>query len=337
MEQTIHLKTRDWERLLNYDQKEKYKNAIRLGWFADYHGISWRHSTFYGAYIWKHPNRVKVVSRFKQLLGHKPKWEDITDDNLRDFFEELKLAYSPNSVRTICAEIKAVIRENDETRNIPSPSFGKILKARQVPAQAVYLTDKEIKRIINYHPRGRTQRYVQRMFIIECLTGARRSDCENITTDNIIVDDTNDSGRFISYVSQKSKTEVKVPIHKWLRPFLVCNPIEEQQCRNMDISTFNKVLRHICARCEIDERVKIFTAGKSESGEKWQFVSSHTGRRSFATNLAKKGIPLEQIALLMGHMNGNTPNTQMTQRYIVGKMAIDSNVMRVFGAYDDNY
>lgn len=336
MEQVSQLKTRDWERLLNHTQQEKYKNAIRLGYFANYHGISWRHDTFYGAFIWKHPNRVKVISRFENLLGHKPGWEDVTDDNLRDFFEELKDAYSPNSVRTICAEIKAVIRENDETREIPSPSFGKILKHKQVPAQAVYLTDREIKRIIDFQARKGSTRYVQRMFIIECLTGARRSDCEHISTENIIVDDTKDSGRFLSYVSQKSKTEVKVPIHKWLRPFLVSNNPDEKRCNGMDLGMFNKILRKICYACDINERVKVFTAGKTETGEKWQFVSSHTGRRSFATNLAKKGIPIEQIALLMGHMNGNTPNTQMTQRYIVGKMAIDNNVMRVFGAYDED-
>ena len=30
----IHLKTRDWERLLNYTQQQKYKLAIKQGWFA---------------------------------------------------------------------------------------------------------------------------------------------------------------------------------------------------------------------------------------------------------------------------------------------------------------
>ena len=45
----IHLKTRDWERLLTYEQQQKYKYAIKQGWFSDYHGSSWRHDTFYGA------------------------------------------------------------------------------------------------------------------------------------------------------------------------------------------------------------------------------------------------------------------------------------------------
>ena len=65
-----------------------------------------------------------------------------------------------------------------------------------------------------------------------------------------------------------------------------------------------------------------------------RFISSHTGRRSFATNLSKKGVPLEQIAVMMGHTSNGKPNIQMTMRYIVGKTEIDSNTLKLFGVYD---
>lgn len=58
-------------------------------------------------------------------MGHKPLWEDITDDNLRDLFEKIKENYAPNSAKAVCATIKAVIRENDATKVINSPTFGK--------------------------------------------------------------------------------------------------------------------------------------------------------------------------------------------------------------------
>ena len=90
MTEELRIKTRDWERLLSPVQQEKYKLAIKQGWFADYHGNAWRHNTFYGAYIWKYPKFIKVVRMFDELLGHKPLWEDITDDNLRDLFEKIK-------------------------------------------------------------------------------------------------------------------------------------------------------------------------------------------------------------------------------------------------------
>lgn len=323
------LKTRDWERLLTYTQQQKYKNAIRQGYFTDYHGLEWRHDTFYGAFIWKHPKRVKVVKRFEDLIGHRPKWEDVTDDNLRDLFKELQENYAPNSVKTICAEISAVIRENDSTRDIPAVQFGKFLRAKKVPVQAVYLTSDEIKRIEGYTPRGRMKKCVKRLFMIECLTGARMSDSYRLCPQNI-----DEGGRTLTYVSQKSKTEVKVPIHKWLRPYLVSgDPLEP---KSVPLCTYNRCLREICRTCGIDDKVKVFTCGREEIGPKWKFVSSHTGRRSFATNLALKGVSLEQIALMMGHMSGNVPNIQMTQGYIVDKIKLDKRVFKVFGT-DEEY
>ena len=210
----IHLKTRDWERLLTYEQQQKYKYAIKQGWFSDYHGSSWRHDTFYGAYIWKHPKYINVVRTFSDLVGHKPLWSDVTDDNLRDLTEKIQELYAPNSSRTICATIKAVIRENDE-KGIRSSKFDSILRVKRVPVQAVYLDDNEIQSLIDYIPHGSVERYVKRMFILECLCGARLSDCHNITPENI-----DDTGKYIVYVAQKTKAEVRVPLHKKLRPFL---------------------------------------------------------------------------------------------------------------------
>lgn len=330
MSSEIQLKTRDWEQLLNYTQQQKYRNPIAKGWFADYHGSSWRHATFYGAYIWKYPKYLRVVTIFERLLGHKPLWEDITDDNLRDLFEELKDVYAPNSLRTICATVKAVIRENNESKDVPSLGFGKIMRAKAVPSQAVYLTDKEIKRIMNYTPHSAVRRYVRRMFLIECLCGARMSDCERMSVDNI-----DDSGYFLTYVAKKTKTEVKVPVHKDLRQFLVSGTGDEPSGVSDNAFTWN--LQEICRLCDINDRVKVFHAGKEMRGPKWRFVTSHTGRRSFATNLSLKGVSVEQISVMMGHVSGGCPNISMTQRYIVGRPQLTSQTLRVFGVYEDGY
>lgn len=325
---SVQLKTRDWQRLLTAEQKEKYRACINKGYFSDYHGNEWRHATFYGAYLWKNPGRLKVVAIFEDILGHRPTWEDITDDNLRDLFEELSEHYSPNSTRTLCATINAVIRENMDTRNIASENFGSILRKKKQVAQFVYLTPDEVDRVIRFNPKGKMQRYVQRMFVLECLCGARISDCMRISTDNI-----DETGRFLVYVTQKTHVEVRVPIHTKLRRFLVSGRPDES-LRHMQSSSFNRILRDICKTCGINTRVKVVHRGKEQTGEKWQFVSSHTGRRSFATNLAKKGVAIEQIALMMGHSSGNFPNVTMTQGYVCGKLTLSSDVLQLFGIYD---
>ena len=44
MTEEIRIKTRDWERMLSPVQQEKYKLAIKQGWFANYHDNAWRHT-----------------------------------------------------------------------------------------------------------------------------------------------------------------------------------------------------------------------------------------------------------------------------------------------------
>lgn len=318
--------TKDWEELLSEPQQEKYANAIRQGYFDTYHGNEWRH-TFYGAWIWKHPNRIKPVSRFRDLVGHLPQWEDATADNLRDFRMELEDSYAPNSVKTICAELSALLREYGKDKEIPIDFLGlsRIMKSKKVPTVSTYLTMPEIERINSYHPKTAYRRMVKRIFMIECLTGARFCDCLRFSPSNIIE---KDGVPYLRYIAQKTNTEVMVPVHRMLSQYLVkSSPLEP---REPDLATFNKTLRQICQWCGINTWVKVFHAGKELAGRKYHFVSTHTGRRSFATNLAAKGVTLEQIALMMGHMNGNVPNIEMTKRYVCEKLEIDRKVLKFF-------
>ena len=62
------------------------------------------------------------------------------------------------------------------------------------------------------------------------------------------------------------------------------------------------------------------------TAEKWELVSSHTARRSFATNLYISGVALEDIAMMMGHGK----NIETTKRYICAERALNPNVMSYF-------
>ena len=321
----IQLKTREWERLLSPEQQQKYRAAIHKGYFNNYHGPQWRH-TFYGGWIWKHPNRVKIISRFAAMIGHMPDWEDITADNLRDLRMELDEEYAPNSVKTICAELAAYIRSHGD-KNIPIEFTGmaRIMKSKRVPSVSTYLTTLEVERINMYHPKTVYNRFVKRIFMIECLTGARFCDCLRLSPDNIIE---RDGVQYLRYVAQKTNTEVMVPVHRLLPQYLVkTSPLEP---RDPSLANFNKRIREMCHWCGIVSWVKVYHGGKEYEGRKYHFVSTHTGRRSFATNLARKGVTLEQIALMMGHMNGNVPNIEMTKRYVCEKLEIDKKVLRFF-------
>lgn len=303
---------------LTWEQKKKFRAAINNGFFDDYEKSprEWKHS-FVGAFITRYSQRTFTLCRLREIVGHIPTWDDMTDDTLRDFVDEAQDVLTMSSCKTICAELKAVLNEN--RRKIPSEEFMRILTVKGEASQAVYLTREEMQRIIDYTPIGRLEQFVRRNFIVEFLTGARRCDAERLTINNCDID----TGT-LSYVPQKTPgIVVTVPVDERLK---LRNFLADDYTRECGRDVFNEVIRRICRECGIDTETTIRRRGEYVTEPKWRLVSSHTARRSFATNLYLAGVSLEDIALLMGHGT----NIETTKRYICAERKMSSNVMAYF-------
>ena len=302
---------------LTLEQNKKYQASISQGYFEGYeeNPREWRH-TFVGAFVWKYPLRTSVLNYFRDMLGHVPTWEDINDLNLMDLREELSKHYCNNTLHNRFAELKAIIGEYSGVINIPSTRPNKILKAKEESPQNIYLSEAEVERIHNYVPLTYTEQYVKKRFMIEALTGARNIDSKRMNRSNVHFDTD-----CVRYVSQKVKNEIVLPVHRYLMTYLA-DEREEQ----MALSTFNRTLRYICKQCGINEKVTLFREGEWHTKEKWEFVSSHTGRRCFATNLFVRGADPSLIARYMGH---SSPEITI-KRYIVGYRQADQKVLRFF-------
>lgn len=306
---------------LSYEQRKKYKHAIKQGYFRGYDDNPrlWRHS-FAGTFLWKNPGRTKIVDTLKGIIGHVPQWDDIDETTLKDLVTELEeRGLAPSSIRTMCAELKAVLNDNKKLVPCDRDDFTSILSVKGTTSQAVYLTREEMLRIINYPPHTDLERYVKRNFCVGMLTGARRVDAERLTMANCDM-----KTNILSYVPQKTPgIVVHVPVDERLslREFL-----QDDTQRNVCQNTFNDVIRHICMTLRINAEVAITKAGDHVTAPKWQFVSSHTARRTFATNLYLAGISLEDIALMMGHGK----NIETTKRYICAARELSSDVLSYF-------
>lgn len=306
---------------LTYEQKKKFSQAIRQGYFNDYDGNprQWRHS-FVGTFLWKNPGRTKIVDTLTDIVGHVPQWEDIDEETLKDLVTELEeRGLAPSSIRTMCAELKAILNGNKKNVPCSKDDYTTILSVKGTTSQAVYLTREEMLRIINYPPHTDIERCVKRNFCVAMLTGARRVDAERLTMANCDM-----KTNMLSYVPQKTPNiVVHVPVDERLslREFLM-----DENLRRVSQDTYNVVIRHICERLCIDEETAITKAGNYIIAPKWKLVSSHTARRTFATNLYLAGISLEDIALMMGHGR----NIETTKRYICAARELSSDVLSYF-------
>ena len=297
---------------LPFEIRRTYRQACKRGYMDGYTSPAWRKS-FVGAFLTKYPNRTAVLDTLAEACHRKfPRWQDLTTFTLEDFVRILRERQCESTVRTSCNMLKSVINAHKDDVRIPASNFETLLKARKEPSQAVYLTEYEISTIDRYEPTSETERSVKRIFMIESLTGARHSDAERLSPENI----TNGELR---YVPQKTTScVISLPAHKLLPKYLVAT-------KKVSLAAFNYTLRDICRKCGINERLAIFRHGENTVGEKWEYVSSHTGRRSFATNLFIRNVDITIIQRFMGHSDSN-----ITQGYICAQKPVDENVMNFF-------
>lgn len=242
-------------------------------------------------------------------------WSDLTKANLNDFRDHVTERVAQSTARTYFAVFKAILKRYEDDAPI-CKDYADILKAKIEKPVKTFLTMKDLAQLEQVMPNDPNEQYVLDVFLIGAYTGMRISDAMEISEENI-------ANGYISYVSIKTGIQAVVPMKAGIAERI---KRVQQSGSNMPLMTYNRIIRRLCERAGLTERVKIFKAGEHKKGQKWEYVSSHSARISFATNLAILGLPLIDIAKLMGHQN-----VQTTIRYIVNTKAnVNEKAMRYF-------
>lgn len=135
-------------------------------------------------------------------------------------------------------------------------------------------------------------------FLIGCFTALRVSDFNRLSEINLSAD-------FIRITPQKGTNKnapVVIPIHRIIKEILesgfdIATPISDQK--------LNKHLKKLCRLVNITQPVSVVRTegGKqvTRTFEKCDLISTHTARRSGATNMYLAGIPSISIMRITGH------------------------------------
>lgn len=250
------------------------------------------------AFSMKYPASPNILKMFEEANKCDATWENLTKVRLQRFVDYMGERLSPNSVNQYATKLKAVLNLYSDEVILPR-GFAKVLTPKKAAVQNVYLSETEIQRIASYIPKNDREALVQAQFIIGVLTLARHSDFIHFDEGNII-------GSNLIYVSQKTKIQSSIPVSPALLRFLKAQ--KEIMGKGVTVSddSFNDIIRRICARCGIDEPVKLFQRGVTAVKPKYKFVSSHTARRSGVTNLYLRGLDLLTISKIAGHTDSRT-------------------------------
>lgn len=229
-------------------------------------------------------------------------WADLTKVNLSELREHLNEVVAPSSAKVYMAQLKALMGRYADEGVIPCTNYAEVLRGRATRPVKTWLTPSEIDALASVECKSANERYVLDEFIVGCKTGCRHSDLERLTEENA-------KDGLLTYVSQKTGITATIPISADTLSRIARVRANE---KGVSLVNYNLILRRLCKRAGITERVKVHKGGEDCVGEKWKFISSHSARVSLCTNLADAGVSLNDIATMAGHTN-----IAMTQNYIV--------------------
>jgi integrase len=251
----------------------------------------------------------KTQLGYKRTLSYLTKFEKHTGKTYNfkdlglDFYNKFTAFLQSNKLaaNTIGREIKTLKIILNEAKNRGKELNREFLTGCFVvtteESDSVYLNENELKTLYSFDLRN-NQRFerVRDLFLVGAWTGLRFSDFVRIKEDNI-------KDNYIEIEQQKTGKRVLIPLHPVVAE--IWEKYNKQLPRVITNQKFNDYIKEVCKMAGITEHEhKAITKGGikiSTRYEKWELISSHTARRSFATNLFLSGFPTLSIMQITGH------------------------------------
>jgi len=243
---------------------------------------------------------LKNIEDYEKLYKVKLSFKKIDIDFYNKFVKMCnEKMYSPNTTGTRIKNIKRFMRAADDAGIEISTDYQKKTFAKPNELiESIYLSLVELERIYNLNlSKNKPLDEARDMFLIGCYTGLRFSDISKLNKNNLTYENT------IVIRTTKTKSVIEVPVHTVVRS--IFEKYDYKLPKVVSNTLFNERIREICQKAQITEQITHeITKGKmrvNQTEPKYNLVSSHTARRSFATNSYLEDIPAISIMKITGH------------------------------------
>jgi integrase len=269
-------------RVLSYRTIQRYKTAENhLRKFAENQKkkdfeFSEINQEFYDKFIEYLQSEIKIIVNGKPVIKKK--------------------AFAKNNVGGTIKNLKVFLKEAQTKGICTIPDMQNFVTFEE-DVDTVYLSEKELLQLqkTNLSKTPHLDR-VRDSFILLAWTGCRFSDFEKITEKNI-------KDGFVTLRQYKTNEKVLIPLLP--QAIKVLKKYNYNMPADITNQKFNEYIKLACKEAKLNsiETTTKTIGGKrvSQEFEKWKLVSSHTGRRSFCTNLFMMGIEPMLIMAVSGH------------------------------------
>lgn len=240
-----------------------------------------------------------ILNKVLEYFNGKASVNDLDEEFLRNYTAyRNKGKVCLNTLSTDFMILRSVLRathkdglhnnrlfENENLNIAPEATEKEFLSDAELDILYHLKLDKE------YHKRTRD------VFLVGCYTGLRISDLSTLNMNNLI------NGRLIKVIQEKTNEPVFIPLH-W-RVIEIMERYDNAPPKAYSDQKMNVYIKEICKIAGFDEKAYFSQTrgGKVQKfvKEKWERMTNHTARRSFATNLYLAGFDTLTIMKLTGH------------------------------------
>ena len=256
-------------------------------------------------------NTLNVLTDYQNTLKKAISLDDINMDFYEDFIKYLQTVkreiketiltgYTPNTIGRHIKQIKVFMNyANDKGYTTNQGHKHRNFHKPEETADTIYLNDNDLLTLyeLDLSENKKLDR-VRDLFLIGCYTGLRFSDLSQLTPDKFIK-----GGTQLKVKTIKTGETVIIPLHWTIKEIL--KKYDGETPRPISNQKMNEYLKKLCNIKHFQEMVIL---NKTEGGlsfeqkkQKWELVTVHTARRSFATNMFLAEVPTISVMKITGH------------------------------------
>ncbi|WP_247237716.1 site-specific integrase [Telluribacter sp. SYSU D00476] len=252
-------------------------------------------------------SHLKMLTEFQEAnFKTSIQFDDVTLDlyhDLKKFMVEVK-EYNDNTQNKHTGILKFFLNEATERKENSSLEYkSRRFSTPRKQVDSIYLNEEEIQLLLKLDLSSEPRlEKVRDLFIVGCFTGLRFSDLTSIRAENISPD-------FKYFKTKTVKTEeyLEIPIHPVVSKIMEKYMGKTSNCLPPSISNqkMNEYLKEIGELANLSENVALFKkkgmTRTQKKVSKFELITCHTARRSFATNEYLAGTPTYTIMAITGH------------------------------------
>lgn len=246
-------------------------------------------------------NTLKNLNLYCSHKKRRIDFEDVDLDFYNSFLTYLtkNLIFSQNTVGKHIKNLKVFLNEATD-RGLNKKLDYKKSRFRKLTEDTdkIYLSSTELSKIyeLDLSMKKKLER-ARDLFILGCFTGLRFSDFIQLRKENIIDDNK------LKIRTQKTNETVIIPIHRYVKE--IFEKYDGMLPNNISNQKMNDYLKEVGELAELTAPIELtITKGgeqKKEVLKKYELITTHVARRSFATNLYLADVPSITIMKITGH------------------------------------